>query len=78
MRVSSQEQLLPNLHFDDAYAADVFHAALGSDRVIFIAHALEPDFAAKLPPWWRQSLAGARSLTSMPSWATCLKICAAR
>jgi len=60
------KQLLPQLHFDDAYAADVFHAALGSDRVIFIAHALEPDFAAKLPAWWRQSLAGARSFVILP------------
>ena len=34
--------LIPNLVFDDAYAADVFHAALTADRVIFIENARDP------------------------------------
>lgn len=58
--------LLPTLTFDDAYAPNVFHAALASDRVIFIENALDPAFAAKLPPWWKASLAGARSFVVVP------------
>lgn len=60
------KQLLPQLIFDDAYAANVFHASLGSDRVIFIENAEAPEFAAKMPAWWKQSLEGARSFVIMP------------
>jgi HD-like signal output (HDOD) protein len=58
--------LLPQLAFDDAYTPDVFHAALNSDRVVFIENAQDPKFAAKLPGWWRQSLAGARCFLVLP------------
>ncbi|UUZ54636.1 hypothetical protein LP419_00530 [Massilia sp. H-1] len=60
------KQLLPRLIFDDAYAANVFHASLGSDRVIFIENAQAPEFAAKMPLWWKESLEGARSFVIMP------------
>jgi hypothetical protein len=60
------KQLLPKLIFDDAYAANVFHASLGSDRVIFIENAQAAEFAAKMPAWWKQSLEGARSFVVMP------------
>jgi hypothetical protein len=60
------KQLLPHMTFDDAYEANVFHAALGSDRVIFIQNAQEPGFAAKLPAWWKESLTGARSFVIVP------------
>jgi HD-like signal output (HDOD) protein len=60
------KQLLPALVFDDAYEANVFHAALGSDRVLFIENAQDPAFAAKLPAWWKASLSGARSFIILP------------
>lgn len=58
--------LIPNLSFDDAYGADVFHAALTSDRVIFIENARDPKFAAKLPGWWRGTLSEARCFVVIP------------
>jgi HD-like signal output (HDOD) protein len=58
--------LLPALAFGDAYQPTVFHAALGSDRVIFIANARDPGFAAKLPAWWTASLSNARSFVVLP------------
>lgn len=59
-------ELLPSMVFDDAYEANVFHAALNSDRVIFIENARDAKFAAKLPLWWRSSLAEARSFVILP------------
>ncbi|MHC0578406.1 HDOD domain-containing protein [Massilia sp. GCM10023247] len=58
--------LLPNLVFDDAYGADVFHAALASDRVIFIENAQEPKLSSKLPGWWKGTLSEARSFVVVP------------
>ena len=58
--------LLPYLAFDDAYEANVFHAAMASDRVIFIENARDPKFAAKLPGWWRGTLAQARCFVVIP------------
>ncbi|MDQ2991047.1 MAG: HDOD domain-containing protein, partial [Pseudomonadota bacterium] len=40
-------ELLPSMTFPDAYEANVFHAALNNDRVIFIENARDPKFAAK-------------------------------
>jgi HD-like signal output (HDOD) protein len=57
---------LAQMAFDDAYEANVFHASLGSDRVIFIDNPREPKFAAKLPAWWVASLTGARSFVILP------------
>lgn len=59
-------ELLPAMGFDDAYEPNVFHAALNSDRVIFIENATDPKFAAKLPQWWKASLAEARSFVVLP------------
>ncbi|UVW27010.1 HDOD domain-containing protein [Massilia sp. H6] len=58
--------LMPKLTFDDAYEPDVFHAALGSDRVIFIENAHDTRFASKLPGWWKDSLADARCFVLVP------------
>lgn len=57
---------LPNLSFDDSYEPNVFHAALGSDRVIFIENARDPKFAAKLPGWWKGALGEARCFVVIP------------
>jgi hypothetical protein len=59
-------ELLPAMQFGDAYEANVFHAALNNDRVIFIENARDPKFAAKLPQWWKDTLQGASSFVIMP------------
>jgi HD-like signal output (HDOD) protein len=58
--------MLPRLTFDDAYTPDVFHAALNSDRVIFIENAHEPKFMSKLPHWWLANLQDARCFVILP------------
>jgi hypothetical protein len=45
---------------------NVFHAALNSDRVIFIENARDAKFAAKLPDWWCNTLSEARSFVILP------------
>ncbi len=57
---------LDAMNFADAYEPNVFHAALSSDRVIFIENAADPKFAAKLPAWWRDTLNDARSFVILP------------
>ena len=59
-------ELIGALSFDDAYSANVFHASLGSDRVIFVENAQDAKFAAKLPQWWKDSLSDARSFVILP------------
>lgn len=59
-------ELLPAMQFDDVYEANVFHAALNNDRVIFIENARDPKFAAKLPQWWKDSLQDATSFVILP------------
>lgn len=59
-------ELLAEMHFDDAYTPNVFHASLSSDRVIFIENPRDDKFAAKLPGWWKASLSHARSFIIMP------------
>jgi len=58
--------LLPKLAFDDSYEPNVFFAALGSDRVIFIENARDPKFASKLPGWWKGTLADGRCFVIIP------------
>jgi hypothetical protein len=59
--------LLPRMSFSEIYEPNVFHAALTSDRVIFIENARDPRFAAKLPAWWKATLSeAARSFVILP------------
>jgi HD-like signal output (HDOD) protein len=58
--------MLPRLVFGDTGAPDVFHAALNSDRVIFIENAHEPKFMSKLPAWWLDNLQDARCFVILP------------
>jgi HD-like signal output (HDOD) protein len=60
------KNLQPNLVFDDTYEPNVFFAALGSDRVIFIENARDPKFASKLPGWWKAALGSARCFVIIP------------
>ena len=57
---------LGEMVFEDSYEPNVFHAALNSDRVIFIENARDPKFAAKLPQWWKSTLSEARSFVILP------------
>jgi hypothetical protein len=59
-------ELLPAMTFEDNYEPNVFHAALNSDRVIFIDNAHDTKLAAKLPAWWKNSLSEARSFVVLP------------
>ncbi len=59
-------ELIAQMSFGDHYEPNVFHAALNSDRVIFIENAKDPKFAAKLPEWWKNSLADARCFVILP------------
>jgi HD-like signal output (HDOD) protein len=58
--------LLPLMEFGEEYEPNVFHAALNSDRVIFIDNARDPKFAAKLPLWWKATLSQARCFVILP------------
>jgi HD-like signal output (HDOD) protein len=58
--------MLPDLAFEDVYEPNVFFAALGSDRVIFIENARDPKFASKLPAWWKKALPEARCFVIIP------------
>jgi HD-like signal output (HDOD) protein len=58
--------LLPKLRFDDSYEPNVFFAALGSDRVIFIENARDPKFASKLPGWWKGTLGEGHCFVIIP------------
>ncbi|WP_295992044.1 HDOD domain-containing protein [Rugamonas sp.] len=60
------KELLADMVFEDSYEPNVFHAALNSDRVIFIENARDQKFAAKLPHWWKSTLAEARSFVILP------------
>jgi HD-like signal output (HDOD) protein len=59
-------ELIAQMTFGDHYEPNVFHAALNSDRVIFIENAKDPKFSAKLPEWWKMSLSDARSFVILP------------
>lgn len=63
---SGMHAMLPHLVFPDSRHPDVFHAALASDKLIYIEHAKEPDFAAKLPHWWKSTLQSAQSFLILP------------
>ena len=58
--------MLPQLTFDDSYEPNVFFAALGSDRVIFIENARDPKFASKLPGWWKGTLGDGHCFVIIP------------
>ena len=58
--------LIPKMTFVDRYQPNVFHAALGHDRVVFIENTRDPDFSHRLPAWWKASLSNARSFVILP------------
>jgi HD-like signal output (HDOD) protein len=59
-------EMLPDLFFGDRYESNVFHAALSSDRVIYIANPHDPKFASNLPGWWKSALGAGRSFVILP------------
>jgi HD-like signal output (HDOD) protein len=60
------QELLPRLVFDDAYQPDMFHAALASDKMIFVEHAQDRSFNNKVPRWWKEALPEVRSFMVLP------------
>lgn len=60
------QDALPQLVLNDAYEPDVFHAALATGKMVFVASAQEPLFLARLPRWWRQAFPGVRSFIVLP------------
>jgi HD-like signal output (HDOD) protein len=60
------QELMPRLVFDDAFQPDVFHAALGSDKMVFADHAQDPAFIRKVPRWWREAFPTTRSFMILP------------
>lgn len=60
------QDVLPQLALNDAYEPDVFHAALATGKMIFVASAQEPLFLARLPRWWRQAFPNVRSFVVLP------------
>ena len=60
------QELLPQLRFDDTYQPDVFHAALATDKMVFVENALDPGFVGKVPRWWRDTLKSARGFMVLP------------
>ncbi len=69
VRMCLGEGIQPNaaaLTFDDAYRPDVFHAALATDKMIFIDNTRDVSFANRLPQWWKNALPGAIGLLIIP------------
>jgi HD-like signal output (HDOD) protein len=60
------QEFMPQLEFSDAYQPDVFHASLANDKMIFVENAQDPTFINKLPRWWKETLATARSFIVLP------------
>lgn len=58
--------LLPSLSFGDAYQPDVFHAALASDKMVFVKNSRDAAFVNKLPHWWREALPDSQSFILLP------------
>jgi HD-like signal output (HDOD) protein len=63
---SGLQEILPQLALNDAYEPDVFHAALATGKMVFVASAQEPLFLSRLPRWWRQSFPQVNSFIVLP------------
>jgi HD-like signal output (HDOD) protein len=59
-------EIAAGLRFGDGFEPTVFHAALRSDRVIFIENPHQPGFDSKLPAWWKTSLHQATCFVIVP------------
>ncbi|WP_035626800.1 HDOD domain-containing protein [Herminiimonas sp. CN] len=60
------QEMLARLEFSKIYQPDVFHAALAHDKITFIENTKAPNFANKLPQWWKEALPTARSFIVLP------------
>lgn len=57
---------LARLQFSDQFQPDVFHAALASDKVVFVENAKHPIFASKLPQWWCNAFRNVKCFVILP------------
>lgn len=60
------ERILPTLRFDEAFEPDVFHLAIANSVGIFIENARDAKMIARLPAWFRDAFADARSFVLLP------------
>jgi len=60
------QEALALLAFSDAYQPDVFHAALASDKMVFVKNSQDAVFINKLPRWWRDTSSGVQSFILLP------------
>ncbi len=60
------DHVLPRLQFDEAFEPDVFHLAIANSVGIFIENAHDPKIVARLPDWYRDAFADARSFVLLP------------
>jgi hypothetical protein len=60
------EHVLATLHFAEAFEPDVFHLAIANSVGIFIENARDPKMVARLPDWYRNAFADARSFVLLP------------
>lgn len=60
------ESLLPELYFDEAFAADVFHLAIINSVGIFIENSRAANFSAHIPAWFRSALPDAEGFVLVP------------
>ena len=58
--------LMPKMRLGERDRPNVFHTAITHDRVVFIENTRDPDFAPRLPAWWKASLMQARSFVIVP------------
>ncbi|RYF38434.1 MAG: hypothetical protein EOO38_24765 [Cytophagaceae bacterium] len=58
--------LLPELHFESKPQPDLFHAALGVERALFIEDAKATKLRGRLPMWWLSLLGSACSFCLIP------------
>jgi len=57
---------LTALSFEGGFAPDVFHLTLSSKKRVHIENAADVAILSRIPPWHREALGNARSLTLLP------------
>ncbi|MDY0041790.1 MAG: HDOD domain-containing protein [Desulforhabdus sp.] len=50
----------------DAYAPDVLHVALQSDRIVHVSDAYASNIASRVPKWWPENFGGSKGFLVVP------------
>jgi len=59
-------ELLPELHFNEAFEPDVFHLSLAQNQPIILDDCQAPSLQSKLPGWFKANLRTTRSFLCVP------------